>query len=44
MSDVQSAPTAVAVLTHIVKSIVDDPDAVGLTIEELLDSSAAALW
>jgi predicted RNA-binding protein YlqC (UPF0109 family) len=28
----QSAPTAVAVLTHIVKSIVDQPDAV--TVEE----------
>lgn len=30
MSDAvsESAPTAVAVLTHIVKSIVDDPDAV----------------
>ena len=29
----QSAPTAVAVLTHIVKSIVDQPDAV--TVEEV---------
>jgi uncharacterized protein len=29
----QSAPTAVAVLTHIVKSIVDQPDAV--TVEEI---------
>ena len=28
MSDATSAPTAVAVITHIVKSIVDDPDAV----------------
>ena len=28
MSDVESAPTAVAVITHIVRSIVDDPDAV----------------
>jgi predicted RNA-binding protein YlqC (UPF0109 family) len=28
----QSAPTAVAVLTHIVKSIVDDPESV--TVEE----------
>ena len=33
MSDVQSAPTAVAVLTHIVKSIVDDPDSV--TVDEV---------
>ena len=29
----QAAPTAVAVLTHIVKSIVDDPEAV--TVEEV---------
>lgn len=28
MSESTSAPTAVAVITHIVKSIVDDPDAV----------------
>lgn len=28
MSGSTSAPTAVAVITHIVKSIVDDPDAV----------------
>ena len=35
MSDVQSAPTAVAVLTHIVKSIVDDPEAV--TVDEVAD-------
>lgn len=28
MSETTSAPTAVAVITHIVKSIVDDPDAV----------------
>ena len=33
MSDAQSAPTAVAVLTHIVKSIVDQPDAV--TVDEV---------
>ncbi len=32
MSDA-SAPTAVAVLTHIVKSIVDDPDSV--TVDEV---------
>ena len=31
MSDTVSAPTAVAVITHIVKSIVDDPDAVEVT-------------
>jgi predicted RNA-binding protein YlqC (UPF0109 family) len=31
----QSAPTAVAVLTHIVKSIVDNPDAV--TVEEVTE-------
>jgi predicted RNA-binding protein YlqC (UPF0109 family) len=30
-----SAPTAVAVLTHIVKSIVDNPDAV--TVDEVTD-------
>lgn len=35
MSDVQSAPTAVAVLTHIVKSIVDDPEQV--TVDEVAD-------
>ena len=34
MSD-QSAPTAVAVLTHIVKSIVDYPDEV--TVDEVTD-------
>lgn len=28
------APTAVAVLLHIVKSIVDDPDAVSVEVEE----------
>ena len=33
MSEAQSAPTAVAVLTHIVKSIVDQPDAV--TVDEV---------
>jgi len=33
VSDAQSAPTAVAVLTHIVKSIVDQPDAV--TVDEV---------
>ena len=33
MSDVQSAPTAVAVLTHVVKSMVDAPDAV--TVDEV---------
>ena len=31
----QSAPTAVAVLTHIVKSIVDNPDEV--TVDEVTD-------
>ncbi len=31
----QSAPTAVAVLTHIVKSIVDNPDEV--TVEEVTE-------
>lgn len=36
MSDQQSAPTAVAVLTHIVRSIVDQPDAV--TVEEVTES------
>lgn len=35
MSDTTSAPTAVAVITHIVKSIVDDPDAV--SVEEVTD-------
>ncbi len=35
MSDAQSAPTAVAVLEHIVKSIVDQPDQV--TVEEVTD-------
>ena len=32
----QSAPTAVAVLTHIVKSIVDHPDAV--TVDEVTEN------
>jgi uncharacterized protein len=31
VSDTSSAPTAVAVITHIVKSIVDNPDAVDVT-------------
>jgi len=31
VSDSASAPTAVAVITHIVKSIVDDPDAVSVS-------------
>jgi predicted RNA-binding protein YlqC (UPF0109 family) len=35
VSDGQSAPTAVAVLAHIVKSIVDAPDEV--TVEEVTD-------
>ncbi len=35
MSDGATAPTAVAVLTHIVKSIVDDPDAV--RVDEVTD-------
>ncbi len=35
MSDVKSAPTAVAVLEHIVKSIVDQPDQV--TVDEVTD-------
>lgn len=35
MSDEQSAPTAVAVLAHIVKSIVDAPDEV--TVDEVTD-------
>lgn len=35
MSDAPSAPTAIAVLEHIVKSIVDDPDQV--TVEEVTD-------
>lgn len=35
MSDGASAPTAVAVITHIVKSIVDDPDAV--SVEEVAE-------
>ncbi len=35
MSDAQSAPTAVAVLEHIVKSIVDQPDQV--TVDEVTD-------
>lgn len=33
MSEPASAPTAVAVITHIVKSIVDDPEAV--SVEEV---------
>ncbi len=33
MSEGQSAPTAVAVLTHVVKSIVDAPDSV--TVDEV---------
>jgi predicted RNA-binding protein YlqC (UPF0109 family) len=37
----QAAPTAVAVLTHIVKSIVDDPDAV--TVEEVDDGGKLRL-
>ena len=32
----QSAPTAIAVLTHIVKSIVDNPDAV--TVDEITEN------
>jgi len=35
VSDATSAPTAVAVLEHIVKSIVDQPDAV--TVDEVTD-------
>ena len=35
MSEPTSAPTAVAVITHIVKSIVDDPDAV--RVDEVTD-------
>jgi len=35
VSETTSAPTAVAVITHIVKSIVDDPDAV--RVEEVTD-------
>lgn len=35
MSDGASAPTAIAVLEHIVKSIVDDPDSV--TVDEVTD-------
>jgi len=31
VSESSSAPTAVAVITHIVKSIVDDPDAVSVS-------------
>ena len=37
MSDVETdelAPTAVAVLTHIVKSIVDDPEAVTVDVDD----------
>ncbi len=33
MSEARSAPTAVAVLTHVVKSMVDAPDAV--TVDEV---------
>ena len=40
MSD-QAAPTAVAVLAHIVKSIVDDPDAV--TVDEVDDDGKLRL-
>ncbi len=36
-----SAPTAVAVLTHIVKSIVDDPETV--TVEEVADGNKTRL-
>lgn len=35
MSESTTAPTAVAVITHIVKSIVDDPDAV--SVDEITD-------
>jgi len=35
VSDAQTAPTAVAVLEHIVKSIVDQPDQV--TVDEVTD-------
>ena len=42
MSDsVSAAPTAVAVLTHIVKSIVDDPDTV--SVEEVVDGGKTRL-
>ncbi len=44
MSDVASTstvPTAVAVLTHIVKSIVDDPDTV--SVEEVSDGGKIRL-
>lgn len=34
MSDHAAAPTAVAVLTHVVRSIVDDPDAVSVEASE----------
>jgi len=30
----QSAPTAVAVLTHIVRSLVDDPDSVAVEVDD----------
>jgi predicted RNA-binding protein YlqC (UPF0109 family) len=36
-----SAPTAVAVLTHIVKSIVDNPDEV--TVDEVVDGDSHRL-
>lgn len=36
-----SAPTAVAVLTHIVKSIVDQPDTV--TVDEVVDGDKTRL-
>lgn len=36
-----AAPTAVAVLTHIVKSIVDDPSTV--TVDEVVDGSKTRL-
>ena len=42
MSDAESAaPTAKAVLTHIVKSIVDDPDTV--TVDEVVNGGKARL-
>lgn len=37
MSEARSAPTAVAVLTHVVKSMVDAPDAV--TVDEVTTGS-----
>ena len=41
MSGAASAPTAVAVITHIVKSIVDQPDAV--TVDEVGDEGKLRL-